>query len=143
MWDLNSVNVCPCACRKRWLIVGYKQSNTTGLLHSWSSCMQCGGQLGSWSLGCPGLGNKLFLRQMSYFSWRTNGILEGRSCITVTVVRPIFLWVTPLCLVTPLFFNSILIKCIHNNGHNKHMSSNWSWSDPNLTVYWFWFYSFN
>ena len=38
--DQNSANVCPCACRKRRLIMGYKLSNTTGLLYAWSSCMQ-------------------------------------------------------------------------------------------------------
>ena len=31
-----------CACRKRWLIMGYKLSYTTGLLYAWSSCMQRG-----------------------------------------------------------------------------------------------------
>ena len=38
--DQNSANVCQCACRKRPLIMGYKLSYTTGLLHAWSSCMQ-------------------------------------------------------------------------------------------------------
>ena len=38
--DQNSANVCPCTCRKRRLIIGYKLSNTTGLLYAWSSCMQ-------------------------------------------------------------------------------------------------------
>ena len=37
---LDSANVCPCACRKRRLIMGYKLSYTTSLLHAWSSCMQ-------------------------------------------------------------------------------------------------------
>ena len=35
--DQNSANVCPCACRKRRLIMGYKLSYTTGLLYAWSS----------------------------------------------------------------------------------------------------------
>ena len=38
--DQNSANVCPCACRKRRLIKGYKLSYTTGLLYAWPSCMQ-------------------------------------------------------------------------------------------------------
>ena len=40
--DQNSADVCPCACRKRRLIIGYKLSYTTGLLNAWSSCMQWG-----------------------------------------------------------------------------------------------------
>ena len=36
----NSANVCPCACCKRRLIMGYKLSYTTGSLYAWSSCMQ-------------------------------------------------------------------------------------------------------
>ena len=39
--DQNSANVCPCACRKRRIIMGYKLSYTTGLLYAWS-CMQWG-----------------------------------------------------------------------------------------------------
>ena len=38
--DQNSANVCPCVCRKRRLIIGYKLSYTTGSLYAWSSCMQ-------------------------------------------------------------------------------------------------------
>ena len=38
--DLNSDNVCPCACRKRRLIMGRELSYTTGLLHAWPSFMQ-------------------------------------------------------------------------------------------------------
>ena len=38
----TSANVCPCACRKVRLIMGYKMSHTTGLLYAWSSCMQWG-----------------------------------------------------------------------------------------------------
>ena len=38
--DQNSANVCPCACRKRRLTMGYILSYTTGLLHAWPSCMQ-------------------------------------------------------------------------------------------------------
>ena len=40
--DQNSANVCPCTCRKRRLIIGYKLSYTTGSLYAWSSCMQWG-----------------------------------------------------------------------------------------------------
>ena len=40
--DQNSANVCPCASRKRRLIMWYKLSYTTCLLYAWSSCMQCG-----------------------------------------------------------------------------------------------------
>ena len=40
--DQNSAYVCPCACRKRRLIMGYKLSYTTGLLYAWSFCMQWG-----------------------------------------------------------------------------------------------------
>ena len=32
--DRNSANVCPCACSKRLLIMGYKLSYTTGLLYA-------------------------------------------------------------------------------------------------------------
>ena len=38
--DQNSANVCPCKCRKRRLIIGYKLSYITDLLYAWSSCMQ-------------------------------------------------------------------------------------------------------
>ena len=34
LWDHNSANVCPCACRKGPLIVGYKLSYTTGYLYA-------------------------------------------------------------------------------------------------------------
>ena len=47
--DQNSANVCSCACRKRRLIIGYKLSNTTGLLYAWSSCMQWG--VWVWTVG--------------------------------------------------------------------------------------------
>ena len=40
--DQNSANVCPCACRTRRLIMGYKLSYATGLLHALSSSMQWG-----------------------------------------------------------------------------------------------------
>ena len=45
----NSANACPCACRKRRLIMGYKLSYTTGLLHTWSSCLQWG--VWVWTVG--------------------------------------------------------------------------------------------
>ena len=47
--DQNSANVCPCACRERRLIMGYKLSYTTGLLYAWSSCMQWG--VWVWTVG--------------------------------------------------------------------------------------------
>ena len=47
--DQNSANVCPCACRKRRLIMGYKLSYTTGLLYARSSCMQWG--VWVWTVG--------------------------------------------------------------------------------------------
>ena len=47
--DYNSTNVCPCACRKRRLILGDKLSYTTGLPHAWFSCMQCGKWV--WTVG--------------------------------------------------------------------------------------------
>ena len=47
--DQNSANVCPCACRKRRLIKGYKLSYTTGNLYAWLSCMQWG--VWVWTVG--------------------------------------------------------------------------------------------
>ena len=47
--DQNSANVCPCACRKRRLIMGYKLYYTTGLLDAWSSSMQWG--VWVWTVG--------------------------------------------------------------------------------------------
>ena len=58
--DQNSANVCPCACRKRRLIMGYKLSYTTDLLYAWTSmhAVRCT-SLDSWALCCPGSGNIL------------------------------------------------------------------------------------
>ena len=47
--DQNSANICPCECRKRRLVIGYKLSCTTGLLYAWSSCMQWG--VWVWTVG--------------------------------------------------------------------------------------------
>ena len=47
--DQNLANVCPCTCHKRRLIIGYKLSNTTGILYTWSSCMQWG--VWVWTVG--------------------------------------------------------------------------------------------
>ena len=57
----NSANVCPCACRKRRLIMGYKPSYTTGLLYAWSSCMQ-------WDVWIWTVGHWVVLVQVIYFS---------------------------------------------------------------------------
>ena len=89
--DQNSANVCPCTCRKRRLIIGYKLSYTTGLLYAWSSCMQY--VVWVWTVG-----HSVVLVQVIYCSkgrWvlfltRTNGIPERRSWVTSTVVSPIF-----------------------------------------------------
>ena len=68
-WGLKSANVCPCAYRKRRLIMGYKLSYITGLLYT---CVFLHAvsrmRLGSWTLGYPGSGNILFQKRMSYFS---------------------------------------------------------------------------
>ena len=76
--DKNSANVCPCACRKRSLTKGYncpshQLTEYMALLHAVRRM-----SLDSWALGCPGSGNILFQRRISYI-FRTNGIPEGRS----------------------------------------------------------------
>ena len=55
----NSANFCPCACRNRRLIMGYKLSYTTGLLYAWSSCMQ-------WSEWVLTVGHWVVLVQVIY-----------------------------------------------------------------------------
>ena len=77
--DQNLTNVYPCTCRKRRLIIGYKLSNTTGLLYTWSSCMQCAMNLDSWALGCPGQVIYVPKADEFFFLTRTNGIPERRS----------------------------------------------------------------
>ena len=59
--DQNSANVCPWACCKRWLIMGYELSYTTDLLYAWSSCMQ-------WGVWVWTVGHWVVLVQVTYFS---------------------------------------------------------------------------
>ena len=85
--DKNSANVCPCTCRKRRLIIGYKLSYTTGLLYAWSSCMQ-------WGVWVWTVGHRFVLVQVIYCSkggWviffnKNQRIPESRSWVTATVV---------------------------------------------------------
>ena len=73
--DQNSANVCPCACRKRRLFMGYELSYTTGLLYAWSSCMQWGvwvWTVAHWVVLVQVI--ILFQRRMSCFLKRTNSI---------------------------------------------------------------------
>ena len=88
--DQNSANVCPCACRKRPLIMGYKLSYPTGLLYARSSCMR-------WCVWVWTVGYWVVLVQVIYCS-KSGWVLflknqrhpERRSRHTATVVSPIF-----------------------------------------------------
>ena len=67
--DQNSANVCPFACRKRRLIIGYKLSY---IYHRLTVCLVFlhavrRMSLDSLALGCPGSGNILFQMRMSSF----------------------------------------------------------------------------
>ena len=59
--------------------MGYKLSYTSGLLYAWSSCMQLVRRksLYSWALGCPGSGNILLQRRMSFFLKEPTASLRG------------------------------------------------------------------
>ena len=110
----NSANVCPCACRKRLLIMGYKLSYTTGLLYARSSCMQWGvwvRTVGHWVVLVQVIyrsegGWVLFLKNQRHF-WEE--IMScSHSCmpdLTVTHSYPLSTWLSVL-----LFFFSSSTK---------------------------------
>ena len=59
----------PCACRKRRLIMGYKLSYTTGLLHAWSPCIIVACSFGSWALGPRSKGGWVLFIKNQWHPW--------------------------------------------------------------------------
>ena len=103
--DHNSANVCPCVCRKRWLIIGYKLSYTTSILYAWSSCMQWG--VWVWTVGhwvvlvkviyCSKGRGVLFLKNQ-WHHWEQI-MSYSHSCkpdLPITLSSPLSMWLSVL-----------------------------------------------